>query len=390
MSVPLRLGYVPLLDAAPLIIAETLGFAEEEGLSLDLHTAPSWAALRDMLAVGQVDAAQMLAPVPVAMALGLGSGPVRFEALCVLNLNGNVIGISNALSAKMAGAGYGFDFADAAAAGRALLAASPNLRIGVPYTFSMHRELLQYWLAASGASAAQLDIRTVPPPRMAEALQAGEIDLFCVGEPWGSVAVENGSGTLLLPTSALWARAPEKVLATRLGWAAAEPALVGPLLRALWRAGRWLGRAENHIIAAEMLTAQGRIPVSAELVERALTGRITTAPDGTEHLTPQLIEFFEGAAGFPWRSQAAWIGASLAGRHGLDVAEAADAAAGVFRSDLYRLHLRPAGAILPSASEKLEGALAQPTAVPAERGQLILPADRFFDARIFDLTAPVR
>ncbi len=390
MSVTLRLGYVPLLDAAPLIIAEALGFAEEEGLSLDLHAAPSWAALRDMLAVGQVDAAQMLAPVPVAMALGLGRGPVRFEALCVLNLNGNVIGISNALAAKMASAGYGFDFTDAAAAGQALLEAAPSLRIGVPYTFSMHRELLLYWLAASGAHAAQLDIRTVPPPRMAEALQAGEIDLFCVGEPWGSVAVENGSGTLLLPTSALWARAPEKVLATRLGWAEAEPALAGRLLRALWRAGRWLGRAENHIIAAEMLTAQGRIAVSAELVERALTGRIVTAPDGREHVTPQLIEFFEGAAGFPWRSQAAWIGASLAGRHGLDVAEASASAADVFRSDLYRLHLRPAGAILPGASEKLEGALAIDTAVPAERGQLILPADRFFDARIFDLTALAR
>ncbi|MDZ4310873.1 MAG: CmpA/NrtA family ABC transporter substrate-binding protein [Cypionkella sp.] len=390
MSVPLRLGYVPLLDAAPLIIAEALGFAEEEGLTLDLHTAPSWASLRDMLAVGQVDAAQMLAPVPVAMALGLGRGTVRFEALCVLNLNGNVIGISNALAAKMAGAGYGFDFRDAAAAGWALLAAAPSLRIGVPYAFSMHRELLLYWLAASGAQAAQLDIRTVPPPRMAEALSAGEIDLFCVGEPWGSVAVENGSGTLLLPTSALWARAPEKVLAARLGWAEAEPALAGRLLRAVWRAGRWLSRPENHIIAAEMLTAQGRIVVSADLVERALTGRIVTAPDGREHLTPQLIEFFEGAAGFPWRSQAAWIGASLAGRHGLDVVEASASAADVFRSDLYRLHLRPAGAILPGASEKLEGALAQATAVPAERGQLILPADRFFDARIFDLAAPAR
>lgn len=390
MSVVLRLGYVPLLDAAPLIIAEALGFAEEEGLSLDLHKAPSWASLRDMLAVGQVDAAQMLAPVPVAMALGLGRGPVRFEALCVLNLNGNVIGISNALAAKMAAAGYGFDFTDAAAAGRALLAAAPALRIGVPYAFSMHRELLQYWLRASGAVAGQLDIRTVPPPLMAEALSADEIDLFCVGEPWGSVAVENGAGWLLLPTSALWARAPEKVLAVRAGWAEAEPALAGPLLRALWRAGRWLSQPENHLIAAELLTAAGRIGVAAELVERSLSGRIVTAPDGREHLTPDLISFFAGAAGFPWRSQAAWIGASLAGRHGLDVAQASAVAAGVFRSDLYRAHLRPAGAILPGASEKLEGALAEATAVPAERGQLILPADRFFDARIFDLTAPAR
>ena len=390
MSVVLRLGYVPLLDAAPLIIAEALGFAEEEGLSLDLHRAPSWASLRDMLAVGQVDAAQMLAPVPVAMALGLGRGRVRFEALCVLNLNGNVIGISNALAAKMADAGYGFDFVDAAEAGRTLLAAAPLLRIGVPYAFSMHRELLLYWLTASGAVAGQLDIRTVPPPLMAEALSADEIDLFCVGEPWGSVAVENGSGTLLLPTSALWARAPEKVLATRAGWAEAEPALAGPLLRAVWRAGRWLSLPENHLIAAELLTAEGRIAVAADLIERNLGGRIVTAADGRDHLTPDLISFFDGAAGFPWRSQAAWIGASLAGRHGLDVAQAQATAAGVFRSDLYRAHLRPAGAILPGASEKLEGALAEATAVPAERGELILPADRFFDARIFDLTAPAR
>jgi len=390
MSVRLRLGYVPLLDAAPLIIAEALGFAEEEGLKLDLHKAPSWASLRDMLAVAQVDAAQMLAPVPVAMALGLGRGPVRFEALCVLNLNGNVVGISNALAAKMAQAGYGFDFANAHTAGRALLAAAPDLRIGVPYAFSMHRELLHYWLRASGAETAQLDIRTVPPPLMAEAVSADEIDLFCVGEPWGSVAVEKGVGVLLLPTSALWARAPEKVLAVRAGWAEAEPALAGPLLRALWRAGRWLSQPENHLIAAELLTAEGRVGVSAELLERALSGRIVTAPDGREHLTPDLISFFAGAAGFPWRSQAAWIGASLAGRHGLDVVQASATAAGVFRSDLYRTHLRPAGAVLPGASEKLEGALAEATAVPAERGQMILPADRFFDARIFDLTAPAR
>ena len=89
----LRLGYIPLVDAAPLIIADAIGFAEEEGLTLELRQAPSWAALRDMLAVGQVDAAQMLAPVPVAMALGLGGSAARFEALSVLNTNGDVIGV---------------------------------------------------------------------------------------------------------------------------------------------------------------------------------------------------------------------------------------------------------------------------------------------------------
>ncbi len=390
MSVTLRLGYVPLLDAAPLIIAEALGFAEEEGLHFDLHPAPGWASLRDMLALGQVQAAQMLAPIPVAMALGLGRSPARFEALSVLNMNGNTIGVSQPLAEKMRQAGHAFDFTDAAAAGRALLAASQTLRIGVPFAFSMHSELLHFWLAALGADPAQCDIRTVPPARMAAALAADEIDVFCVGEPWGSVAVDQGAATLLLPTAAIWASAPEKVLASCTGWADAEPGLAGKLLRAIWRAGRWLGASENHLVASELLTATGRLAVAPDILERALTGRMVIAPDGSERNTPRFIAFHDGAAGFPWRSQAAWIGAALARRHGLNVDAATLTAAAVFRSDLYRQHLRMTAAELPGASEKLEGALAAPFAVPAERGQLILPADRFFNARIFDPALPQR
>jgi two-component system, oxyanion-binding sensor len=384
MTRSLSLGYVPLLDAAPLIIAETLGFAEEEGLRLDLHAAPSWAALRDMLAQGQVTAAQMLAPLPIAQALGLSRSPARFEALSVLNLNGNVIGISQALAAQMRDAGHAFDFADATAAGRALIATGDTLRIGVPFAFSMHSELVQYWLAAVGAAPAQLAIRTIPPPRMADALAAGEISVFCVGEPWGSVAVEAGAGTLLLPGRAIWAAAPEKVLAAQVGWAEADPDLAGRLMRAVWRAGRWLDSPENHTMAADVLTAPGRLAVPPDLIDRALTGRMVAAPGGADHHGPPLITFCAGATTFPWRSQAAWIGTRLALRHGLDPARAAATAAAVFRSDLYRLHLREAGAALPAASEKQEGSLTTPTEVAAERGTLILPPDRFFDALIFD------
>lgn len=391
MTVDLHLGYVPLVDAAPLIVAEALGFAEEEGLHLCLRAAPSWASLRDMLAVGQVQAAHMLAPVPVAMALGLARSPLRFEALSLLNINGNVIGVSQELAAKMSGAGYGFDFADAALAARALLSAAVEpLRIGVPFAFSMHAELLRYWLQSYGEAPARFDIRTIPPRRMAEALAAGEIDAFCVGEPWGSVAVETGAGVLLLPGAAIWAAAPEKVLASRAGWAEAEPDLAGRMMRAVWRAGRWLGAAENHMMASEVLTAPGRLMVPADMIERALTGRMVISAAGEERHVPRLIEFFAGAATFPWRSQAAWIGTRLALRHGLDPVAAAQTASSVFRSDLYRLHLRAAGADLPGASEKCEGAITAPAAVAAERGQLILPADRFFDARIFDPRAPMR
>lgn len=386
ITTPLRLGYLPLVDAAPLLVAQALGFAGEEGLDLTLVAAPSWSSLRDMLASGEVLAAQMLAPVPIATALGLGGAAMRLEALMVLNLNGNTIGVSRDLAAKMRAGGHGFDFADAAAAGRALRAAAgPGLRIGVPFVFSMHRELVRYWL---GPDQPAPEICTIPPPRMAEALAAGEIDAFCVGEPRGSVAVENGAGELLLPGSAIWAAAPEKVLAARAGWAESEPELAGRLMRAIWRAGRWLGQAANHSVASELLSTPGRLAVAPELIERALTGRLVIAPGGAELRVPRFIDFHDGAATFPWRSQAAWIGARLARHHGLEAATAIARARSVFRSDLYRLHLRGTGAELPSASDKLEGSLSVPTAAPAVQGRLILPPDRLFDARIFDPADP--
>jgi two-component system, oxyanion-binding sensor len=384
---PLTLGYVPLLDASPLIVAEALGFAKEEGLSLTLKPAPSWAALRDLLAQGQVAAAQMLAPLPIAMALGLTAGPARFEALSVLNANGDVLGVSQTIAARLRDAGFAFDFVSARTAALALadVAGTEPLRIGVPFPFSMHTELVQYWLGADGVQLPfGFECRTVPPPLMAQALAAGEIDAFAVGEPWGSVAVERGVGTLILPGSAIWTFAPEKVLATRKGWADAHPDLAGPLLRAVWRAGQWLGEASNWMTASEVLAERGRIDVAPELIERALEGRITISPRGEERHTPHLIEFFAGAATFPWRSQAAWIGQQLARRYGLDPALADHEARAVFRPDIYRAHLRMAGADLPGASEKLEGALAAPTTVASERGRMILMADRFFDARVFD------
>lgn len=382
---PMRIGLLPLVDAAPLIVAEAMGFAEEEGLALDLLAAPSWSALRDLLVQGAVTAAQMLAPVPVAQALGLG-GPARFEVLSVLNLNGNAVGVSTALAARLDA-----EFGDARGMGRALLpAAGPGLRIGVPFLFSMHHELVRYWLAGLGQQLpAGLEIVTVPPPLMPDALAAGAVDAFCVGEPRGSVAVDRGAGALILPTSAIWAAAPEKVLAVRAGWAEAEPDLAGRLIRAVWRAGRWLGQAANLSVASEILARPGRLGVSVEIIERSLTGRLVISPDGEERMVPGFLRFHDGAAGFPWRSQAGWIGARLAARHGLDLLGARDTAAKVFRSDLYRLHLAATGADLPAASAKVEGSLGQPTPVASSRGRLILPADRFFDAQVFDPDLPV-
>ena len=257
-------GFIPLVDAAPLIVAQEMGFAAEEGLDLDLQRAPSWSSLRDMLCFGRVDAAHMLSPLPVASALGLGNVGTGLAAISVLSINGNVIGVSAEMADRLRAQGHDFAFNDAHAAGHALIeAAQGPLRIAVPFPFSMHAELLYYWLNALGYPAPQgIDIRTVPPPLMAEAIRAGDVDAFCVGEPWGSIVVEEALGALLLPTSAIWSFAPEKVLAVREDWAANETELSGRLIRAVWKSGPLAVRSRQP-------GAGGRNPVPRALSEYA-------------------------------------------------------------------------------------------------------------------------
>jgi two-component system, oxyanion-binding sensor len=376
--VPLNVGFVPLVDCASLVIAREMGFAAEEGIDLRLHRETSWAAVRDKLVWERFEAAHLLAPVPIASSAGVGGFPVAIDVLMVLSVNGDTIGVRPDLAARLQGA----DFADAGATGRALLAAASGLRFGVPFPFSMHAELLGYWLHSLGAEAA--DVRTVPPPRMADAMEAGEIDAFCVGEPWGSVAVERGVARLILPGSAIWGFAPEKVLAVRRGWAEGRPERAAALMRAVWRAAAWLAKPRHRLVAAELLARPDYVDVAPEIVERVLAGRLLVDAAGKERRVPRLIGFFDGAATFPWRSQAVWIADALARRTGEDRARLRAVARDCFRSDLYRQALGPIGADLPGASEKVEGALVHPTAIASTLGRLQLEPDRFFDGQVFD------
>ncbi|MDA7423966.1 ABC transporter substrate-binding protein [Thalassococcus lentus] len=387
-TVSIPVAYVPLVDAAPLIVAHEMGFAEAEGIALDLIAAPSWSSVRDMLAFGRVDAAHMLSPIPIAMAMHLGGVSTPLSAVSVMSVNGNVIGVGNALENALRAKGYGFDFADPIAAARALASVQKRpLTFGVPFPFSMHVELLNYWGEATQIADQGIEIRTVPPPLMASALAAGDVDAFCVGEPWGSVAVEQGVGALLLPGKAIWNFAPEKVLATRSDWADTEPDLVGRLMRAVWRAGRWLAQPQSRSTASELLSRKAYLDVSAELIDRALTGQLTVSARGEQRQVDHFVEFHAGAATFPWRSQAKWIANRLARVHGIPTDQANEAAFGVFRADLHRQHMVPTGGDLPGASEKVEGSIRVETPVASAQGSLRLLPDAFFDSRVFDPSA---
>ncbi|MEX0285549.1 MAG: CmpA/NrtA family ABC transporter substrate-binding protein [Paracoccaceae bacterium] len=384
-TVTLPVAYMPLVDAAPLIIAQEMGLAYSEGIELDLIAAPSWSSVRDMLSFGRVDAAHMLSPVPVGMALGLGGVAQSLSAVSVLSANGNVIGVSRALEERLRASGYGFDFADAQGAASALAAVSDRpLVFGVPFPFSMHVELLHCWHEATALEHVGIEIRTVPPPLMTRALAEGDVDVFCVGEPWGSVAVEARAGALLLPGKAIWAFAPEKVLAVRSDWAETEPHLLGKLMRAVWRAGKWLSAPDSRTAAAEILGRKTYLDLPSELIDRALNGSFVISDHAEQRTVPGFVEFHAGAATFPWRSQAKWIGQRLAERNNLPVTEAREKAGAVFRSDIYRTELSGMVADMPTASEKVEGAIRHEMAVASQRGSLSLLPDAFFDGRIFD------
>ncbi|MEL7349426.1 MAG: ABC transporter substrate-binding protein, partial [Pseudomonadota bacterium] len=212
-------------------------------------------------------------------------------------------------------------------------------------------------------------------------------DAFCVGEPWGSMAVERGVAEIVLPGCAIWRFAPEKVLAVRRAEDTAHTAKNAGLMRAAWRAGQWLSDPAHDMTAAEILSRPEYLDVPAEIVERTLMGRLLVTPEGQERRAPRFIEFFDGAAQFPWRSQAVWMARRMAARVGLDPEEASAAARRCFRPDTFRATLGPIGADLPGASEKLEGALDSATPVASSRGRLFLGPDQFFDGEVFDPSA---
>lgn len=373
----LNCGYVPLVDCAPLVIAKELGFAAEEGVALNLVRQPSWSALRDMLALGHLDAAQMLSPMPVAMSIGLGGLPARVDTLMVLSVNGTVFGVSNDVAADIGPVPFG----DANALLAALSARKGKpLRIGVPFHYSMHRLLLSYW--TSTAPDVQIEEITVPPPRMADAVAEGFVDAFWIGEPWGSVAVGQDVARLMMTGRDVWQFAPEKVLAARHDWVEANADAVGRLMRAVFKASAWLDVQKNKPLAVEILARSEHLSMSPDLIDPALSGDIIAQLNTAPRAIGRFLQFHQHGATFPWRSQAAWI----ANRLGADAASTEQAKT-CFRSDLYRRHLSEIGADMPIASEKEEGALRLETAVASTRGHMILAPDAFFNGETFDFSA---
>lgn len=382
----LTVGFLPLVDGALPILALEHGFAEEEGVALRLVRDMSWATVLDRLLYGHTDAAHLVAPLAIATTLGRGRPAQPLAVPFVLGLNGNAITFRSDLAERLVEPGKLGDPAKVGAKLAQIVRSGEKLRFGVVHRYSSHNYMLRYWLAACGIRPdTDVEIATVAPPFCADALEAGEVDAICVGEPWNSVAVERGAGRIVLVSAQIWRRGVEKVLAFRQSELDDKRESTEALIRALVRAGRHFVDPENWDANAAILARPQYLDGNAELIRRAISDRLLLAKGGKVAHFPDFMFQYREAANFPWVSQAEWLYTQMVRWDGLPFSpEDATRAARVFRPDIYRSALLGTKEPLPGASSKVEGSLGQRTAVTTQQGAMILENNRFFDGRTFD------
>lgn len=346
----LRLGFIPLVDAAASIIAVDKGFAAAEGLDVELVREVSWSNVRDKLNIGLFDAAHLLAPIAIASSLGIGHLRVPILAPFNLGLNGNAITAAPRLFAALSAAADG-DIGDPMVSARALARVVGERRkrgiapltFGMTFPFSSHNYQLRFWMAAGEVDPDEdVQLVVLPPPYMVGSLAKGHVDAFCVGAPWNSVAIDVGAGRILHFGSDILARAAEKVLAVRSRWASDRPEALHKLIRAHARAVGFLDDPDNREEVAALMAAPSRLDVSAELIRRTLDGRLMVAPDGAIRTSDRHLLIGRAGASRPDPVQAAWLYAQMVRwrQAPLSPGLLAEAKA-VFRPDLYDAALGP-------------------------------------------------
>ena len=340
----LRIGFIPLADAAALTIAVDMDFCAAEGLAVDLVREVSWSNVRDKLNIGLFDAAHLLAPLAIASSLGVGHLKMPLIAPLMLGLNGNAITVSPGLYEALAGATVG-DLADPVNSARALarvVAArrargEEALTFGMTFPFSTHNYQLRLWMAAGGINPDE-DVRLVvlPPPYMVDSLASRQVDGFCVGAPWNSLAVELGIGCIVHFGCEIVARAPEKVLAVRATWAANRADVLRRLLRAISRAADFINDPANLDEVARLLAVPNRLGTAPELVRSTIEGKLRRAVAGPWRSVARYIQIGRDGAARPDPVHAAWLYAQMVRwKQAPQSIALLDAAKACFRPDLY-------------------------------------------------------
>lgn len=352
------LGYLRLTDSAPLIMAREQGFFEKYGLQVSLQREVSWANLRDRVVAGDLDAAQMLAPLPLTTTLGAGGMRADLITGLALSLNGNAITLGEPLATEIE-ARAGDARTDAAATARAmgeyLRDGSHPVTLAAAHTFSCHILQLRHWLRVGGADPARdVNIIVLPPEQMVDSLSRGVINGFCVGEPWNTIAVQHGVGAVQATGYQVWNNGLEKVLAVTESWHRKHPGTHLRLRLALMEACAWLAEPHHRMRAAEVLADRRYLDLPLESLLPSLTGHLVCRKGEHSREMPHFHIFGRFQAGFPWRSDGEWllgqVGTLLGRSFGPD--EAKSLVQRTFRTDLYREAARHLSLGCPSRDYK--------------------------------------
>ncbi len=309
-----KLGYIALTDAAPLIIAKEKGFYTKHGLpDMDIARQASWGATRDNIALGLarngIDGAHMLRPkihMYTAGTVTANNVPVPMYNLLNLNEDCQAISVSN----EYKDLGVGLNSSPLKAAFAAKKAQGKELTAAMTFPGGTHDLWIRYWFAAGGIDPdSDIKVIVVPPPQMVANMKVGNMDVFCVGEPWNEQLVNQNIGFTACTTGEIWNRHPEKVLGMRTDFVDANPRATQAILMAVMEAQMWCEKAENKQEMAEILSRRQwfNVPV-ADIIGR-LRGEVNYG-NGRKVTDPKLAMKFWGASGessYPWKSLDTWF-----------------------------------------------------------------------------------
>ncbi|HXJ00570.1 MAG TPA: CmpA/NrtA family ABC transporter substrate-binding protein [Micropepsaceae bacterium] len=374
----MRIGFLRLTDAAPVIVAHEFGFFAEEGVDAELVLEPSWANIADKLAYGFLDAAVIVPPLAVAVELGLRGAAQPLIIPSAISLGGNTVTLAKDIAARVRDVAERDGVSAAHALARYLTTRTTGpLVLGVVHSYSTHNLLLRYWLAAAGIDMDRdVKLTVVPPARAVEALQTGQIAGFCAGAPWGEVAARAGTGATVATSNDIWRNAPEKALTVRKQWADEFSDAVQGAIRALLRAAQFCDAPQNASYTAALLSRQRYLNVDSHAILSSLPGG-AIAPDNVS-------TFYRNAATFPWRSHALWFLREMTRWKLIDKGlDHSDLATRMYRPDIYRSAVAPLGVATPSVDVKTEGTHAAAWQLEASPAPIAMGGDLFCDGGVF-------
>jgi nitrate/nitrite transport system substrate-binding protein len=297
----IKIGFIPLTDCASVVMASVLGLDKKYGVKFVLSKEASWAGVRDKLATGDLDAAHVLYGLLYGVQMGIGGQRKDMAVLMGLNNNGQAITLSRQLATKGA--------VDGQSLAKLMRAEKRDFTFAQTFPTGTHAMWLYYWLAANGINPMkEAKVITVPPPQMVANMRVGNMDGFCVGEPWGHRAIMDGIGITAITTQDIWRDHPEKVLGSTLEFAKKNPNTCRAMMAAIIEASRWIDASmANKNKMAEVIAAKSYVNTSKDVIDQRILGRYQNGLGKTWDDQNYMKIYNDGAVNFPYLSDGMWF-----------------------------------------------------------------------------------